>query len=150
MKTKNGIIKISLVLLMAVLILIPSLLFAIGKFNHQLVYADATIEQFEIADEIGVGEVLEVPNNVVLRIDENTTVSPTKRTLTYPNGVVRTLESQVLTEKGKYVVEFYGKNGNVVVKAEKTFYVKDDLYVLSEALFDKAEFTFRGAKATTI
>ena len=140
MKTKNGIIKISLVLLMAVLILIPSLLFAIGKFNHQLVYADATIEQFEIADEIGVGEVLKVPNNVVLRIDENTTVSPTKRTLTYPNGVVRTLESQVLTEKGKYVVEFYGKNGNVVVKAEKTFYVKDDLYVLSEALFDKAEF----------
>ncbi len=140
MKTKMKTIKLLCISLAFILISTVALCLLLNKNNSYQVFADATIEQFEIADEIGVGEVLEVSKDVVLRVDENTTVKPTKSTLKYPNGVVRELMSQVLTEKGQYVIEFYGKNGNVDVKAEKEFYVKDDIYVLSEPLLDKAQY----------
>ncbi len=103
-------------------------------------YAEATVEDFEIAEEFSVGETLQVPDTVVLRIDENTTVNATESIIQYPNGVIAQLKSQLLTEKGKYTLQFKGEHADTKVKAEKSFYVKDGLYSLSDPNVDKAEF----------
>ncbi len=60
-------------------------------------------------------------------------VTFTNGSITYPNGKKYGVGTHKLNDVGTYLVEYYYKDGNVIVTAEKKFAITNDYYALSSA-----------------
>lgn len=138
MKTKSQ-KKFLLILLSLLLISVAGFILNI-KTNDPVFAAEVIIDNWEQANGAMLGDILEVPGNVKLKIDDNIFVDAEEGIIISPDGNARVLEPKRLNMTGKYRLQYQTIVNGKTYKGEKDFVVSDSNYYLSSNYSSTAEF----------
>lgn len=113
--------------------------FTINK-NNTVFAAEVIVNDWKQEQGAFLGDILEVPSNVKLKIDNGTTIDAEEGVLYFPDGNARTLAPKRLDMVGKYILQYQSTVNGKIYKGEKSFVVSDSNYYLSNNLVSSANF----------
>ncbi len=137
MKTKR--IKLISVVLSVFLILSCVSLLLINSQKNEVYAAEVIVGEWTQKDGALLGDTLELPENVKLKI-EGEEVVPESGLIIYPNGNASALGTKLLDSVGVYTLRYTAKYNGKEYVGEQKFTVQDSTYYVSNPNFSSAEF----------
>ncbi len=111
------------------------------KQNDNKVYAaEVVISEWSQKDGALLGDTLDVPQSVKLKVDENTVIDAESGLIYFPDGNAKTLGPKLLDMVGKYTLQYQAKHNGKTVYGEESFIVKESNYYISNYTFSGAEY----------
>ena len=138
MKTKK--LRIFSVVVSLLLLITAFVALTFTKQNNTVYATEVVIDNWEQQEGALLGDILEVPESVKLKIDENTTVDADSGIIYYPDGSAKTLGPKLLDVVGKYTLQYQSVVNGKTYIGEKSFFVKESNYYVSNNIFSSAEY----------
>ncbi len=130
---------LSIVLAVFMILSIVSVLSFI-KTENKTYAAEVVIDEWSQEGGALIGDTLEVPQSVKLKVDENTVIDAESGVIYFPDGNAKSLEPKLLDMAGKYTLEYRAKHNGKTIKGVKTFVVEESNYYISNTTFSYANF----------
>ncbi len=130
--------------LLSVLITVCLLFSVFGVFallnNKTVVNAQVVIENWSQEQGANLGDLLDVPTSVKIKIDEQTYINADNGIIYFPDGNAKPISNVLLDKAGKYTLEYRVQHAGQTVVAEKSFVVKNKNYYVTDEIFSSATF----------